>query len=527
MQVSEIYQKAVNAEYYYRRVGKCPLLGLDELQKVIRQGNKIEYDMSYAESDHKTGWIADCLSHVTIRDRLHQLDGLIGIMKKHPGNLFIAGGFVTDMIIMDGGEWARNYESDVDVFIVEESAEKAEELLASIISELGPSVSKLRTTQQVTSFTLGLCEIQIIRRVYSSPDQILMKFDNWACQYLWSPSTGIQMTPMGMAAYMMRAFPEDCSMHSLSVDYRRAKYCNKKGFKVLFPGIPKGAKLTQLSEEFQDLIKPSVRRELFPEEQDVWPPEDSLELPIDDEVVNPWLSDRHRPADLRAAPKKSFQVFRLQDFYSQSDYDGGRSYMNTWNLLEGRLHNICIELHSYSAITQLSEQYFIDQIFGPYAAPEELHNIKLGVAQRLFSTTPHEYRACASHFYYQAWASNFYVYRDLSGASRIWNEMLRMHIKPVIKLFSNPVGMWKVDDPGSQSFGQVHPKPITPREFYGPLYKQTFAGINPVVHALLDRLMCHTYRVPKDVRELIMRYVLKAQAEIDLFGGHLATQVPK
>ena len=534
MKVSEIYQKTINAEYYYRRQNHCPLLGLDDLKKAIEEAGQIEYDMSYAEPSWEPSWFADRLMPESFERRLQYLDDLTFIMRKHRGKLFIAGGLVTDMIIMDYQEWVEIFNSvDVDIFIVEESAEKAEELLMSVMDDLGELVNHIRTSQQVTSFTLGgMYEIQIIRRVYRSPDQILMKFDNWACQYLWSPSTGLQMTPMGLAAYVMRAFPEDCSMHSLSVDYRREKYCNKKGFKVLFPGVPKGAVIECLGGQDTNIVLNTVRRELFPQEQDLWPPEDLVtQMP----AGNPWDTDRHQVAGLRPAEErqgmwpdgstqtywsssehipgeplrvaeKKFAVYKIHPIYdSESDYGENRGYMNTWNLLAGRLHNICIELQFYSTLTEVSERDFIEQVFGRYQAPEGMHNINVGVAIRLFTKIPTEYIT---------WAAQYYVHRNLDSARQVWNRMLKMHIGPVIELFSNPIKMWKVDDPGSQSFGQVHPKPISPLEFYGELYKPTFAGIHPAVHLLVDRMMCHVYHVPKDVRHLIMQYVLKAQSEM-------------
>ena len=604
MQVSAIYQTVANAELYYRRRNACPLLGLDDLQRALDAIPSVQYDMSYADAsrDYTHEKFGFQLKIAEAYDTVFMLEcgALVEQMEKYPGKLFIAGGCVTDLLTKDN----FRFNGDIDVFIVEESAEKAEELLTAIMKDLETPpkrVDNIHSTVQVTSCIIhdegqqhhNPIEVQFIRRVYPSPDVILMKFDNWACQYLWSPSTGIRMTPMGAAAYIMKAFPEDCSVHSLSANHRRFKYCASKGFKVLFPGVPMGVDIQTIGPQAANIRANKARRTLFPQEQDLFSPEEidwaaargrnerrvprfapepevfgnvefddeGQQVDSDDDVPSdetleanfggrspseytpatwadmdrmeerrrtrsrsrspprlPTIRDlseaMFRAPEVRAAQSKPTQVaplkyaiFKIDYVLEESDYsEKGVGHMNPWNLLKGNVTRIDIKLDHYTDFCSMTEKDLIGAAFGEWADPDDFrHTINMNSASKFFEKPAG----------YKAWAYQYYVEKDLEEARRLWYNMMERRIEVLLPLFGKGAkrsACWKVTDPGSQSFGQVNPTPMHPREFYGQCYKPTYVGIHSDVYCLIMNVFVQ-HRVPRDVRKMLCGYVLRAQAD--------------
>ena len=546
MKVSTIYHAVANAEFHYRKQNRCPLLGLTDLlnlQVSSSQVGELVYDMSFIETNKKVSF--ELPTEEACSNYFEQACPLlIAFMKKHPGKLFIAGGHVASLLI-GGLDDDRNRHFDLDVFIVEESAEAAELLLTNLMKSF-PEIHHLSSNSQVTSFdvpNMKAEELQVVRRVYPSPDVILMKFDLWACQYLWSPSTGIRMTPMGMAAYIMKAFPEDCSMHSMSVNMRRHKYL-QKGFRCLLPGLPEGAMPMRVGPEKANIQASRVRRNLFgaqpreeSEEDDSTTPRDAVDS--DEEIGNraprrevrspspdPEAPDAFeaayedlRPQEPPGAPRKPkkivegavecYQRFKVEWMhYEESDYHGDQleDFMNPWNLVMGKSHRVTMFLDKYEDFCDMSVARVLKDTFGNWLDLDEMsHTANPDTLKKMFITTE----------MYKRWATLYYVEGDRGEAARVWHMNLHALAEPIIKMFgpgTRRVDLWKTDNPGSQAFGQSSPLKVTPQEFYGACYRPTYVGIKPDVYPIIE-LTFRRYGAPRDIRRLLMWYVLKAQAD--------------
>ncbi len=191
MSLRKICQDLFTMEKYFSIARKTMLLddyAINSFGTYLSKMGKIDMDLCTSTDQFRgVTTLASSLKMLEIYTECVPL--LIPIMEKYPGKLFICGGSVGD-IAKHSNDPYFHLGGDIDVFICEESAVTAEQLLISVMDELRDNIQLeviLTSNKNVTSIKIGHGHtIQFIRRVYpvDRPDLILAGFDIWPSKVL-------------------------------------------------------------------------------------------------------------------------------------------------------------------------------------------------------------------------------------------------------------------------------------------------------------------------------------------------------
>jgi hypothetical protein len=110
-----------------------------------------------------------------------------------------------------------------------------------------------------------------------------------------------------------------------------------------------------------------------------------------------------------------------------------------------------------------------------------------------------------------------YIEQNRKRAREIWNdncEKLIGYLRPLYCGDTEPATYWKIDDPGSQGFGQNFPLPIAAAEFYGGRdhYNPMRVGL-PDFTCWAIKLLTQRYRLARDIFRLLCSWTLQAEGE--------------
>lgn len=177
---------------------------------------------------------------------------VVGWLGRFPGDLVVAGGFVTGAISTGSAPG-----SDVDLFVVSASTQVADEILSHIRRD--PNVYQERFTGHALTLTLaagharsrGAEVVQVVLALNRDVERLLRGFDiapSRACAYA---SEGqrlvVRATPCWVESVRSMAFPILREGWTDSSVARIAKYC-AKGFAAYVPGLDRKKVVERLAE---------------------------------------------------------------------------------------------------------------------------------------------------------------------------------------------------------------------------------------------------------------------------------------
>ena len=477
-----------SAELLYRKEGRCPLFDIipgfhmDHSRESDLGMCTVSTEQNYP--DHSVPYLVDFGEY--LRDK-HT--SVYKAFERYPDNLFIAGGFLTNFVdptlqAKMNGAIEYGSMSDIDVFVVAQSPEEAETIVqffAECVEKytkdglksvyFHPQVVTWRNTIRKKDWQSH--PIQLVRRLYSSPDQICLGFDLWPSQVIWGLNLGLKCTLMGLFALKTKCFPLDASKRSTSAAHREQKYIASKGFTMLLPSLPTGNIV--LSEELGHL--------------------QAGPMPEKDKY-------------------SSFSVNRFGWVYPEdSDYgtdtpnedDNGESEQwHNWVVIE-RGEFPTIRAQKYCELASIPREHLLKCCFGDFVtiAPHQ-RKYNFRVLRRFFSTQQE----------YAVWANLYFIEHSFEMAHEVWTENLWSYVAHIPEQFKNLAQFWKVKEPGEQRFGQNRPTPLPAKELYGPCYVPTVVGISHEIFSALSTWAVQNGRkcgfyMPKDVLIYIIKLYLK------------------
>jgi hypothetical protein len=155
------------------------------------------------------------------------------------GGIVIAGGRAVK-IVSDLPQSALDQDrSDVDLFLHGMDLETANAHVQLIYAVLADVHVKVYVTSSAVTIKRGSVTWQIVLRLYESTAQILHGFDISACKCLINEEGKAWGTASFFHAYVNKTLIVDPARNSTSYAVRVIKYCLKKGFSIVVPGLEK------------------------------------------------------------------------------------------------------------------------------------------------------------------------------------------------------------------------------------------------------------------------------------------------
>lgn len=306
--------------------------------------------------------------------------------------------------------------------------------------------------------------IQFIKRVYKTKEQVLFGFDLAPSRIGYNPKDGFFATICGGMAYSMKSFCLDSSKRSSSFGYRLGKYCFSKNYLVLLP-------------QLQDNLITNDEFDIF------------------DDI---FLIKRY---------DNSFSIVKYS--HKKDDYlihDDNINY-----LMSEDYNNITFSSNNLQIITELSD-VFIDKYMRDntrlFNNPSFVEHITKNEAKSFLVDK------------YKEFALSYFVNEDDEKSDDIWEEKTKYYIditkKCAENIKNNPdknyYKGWKYLNPGQKDFGQNNPVNSPPSKYYKPLE----VGIcNDRFQALMDcrKNIDYIFNIPKELFQLICEYWLKYEVD--------------
>jgi len=454
-----------------------------------------------------TNWRADwmkSLSDVRCLAYMKQyVPEVVKVLEAHPGQLFLAGGCFSDMIV----QGYPNRSSDWDLFVCADNAQEAEKVMrsAAIIleAELAESGSVvlhvgkvcIKTTTQATTFEItqrsySIKKIQIVRRLYPSGRHDLIPgcFDLWPSQFIWSPLTGLQCTLPGLISMMIRGFPIDLARRSPAMAKRIEKYVERKQFTCYITGVDPQSPPSEFGWRHPE------RDSLF----------EIFTRSGNDHSL--YILDFTRGGMGADYEFDTEEARRENEEHQAVIKENPTVWDNLYNAKAGKPH-IEIILKTYADFC--TERCDLGaSLFGPYCELETVEKMNPKTLKRFFKSESLRREFCTAYF----------VEEDLDEAATLWTENRNMIAEPFVPFFCGQTDAskyWKVDNPGAQGFGQNCPRPIRPSDYYGDDHCEMLCGV-PHVEVWTVRYLRKVNGWPSDVERLLCRCLLAMHAN-DVF----------
>lgn len=402
--------------------GHAELVDIEQLQRWKRYFSKIDgFDINQISSKYYYQQYKDILNYKDIEEVLQNDYPIVyKILELAEGHISLCGGAVLDIL----HDKAPN---DFDLFFHGLNIEQTEELLEKCLkcikdSRNGDSVSYRRSAGVITAefYANRQNEIQFIRRIYQTKDQVLLGFDLSVCRSGYNPYDGFFTTIDGGFALAMKAFPLDLTQRSTSHGHRLNKYADK-GFKILLPGLP--------AQFHQDLETPDGQ--LF--------------------------YDREKGRDFAFSPTR----------YDKTDYgdDEDQHWMNWWYIKEEKYYKFVIETNNYEDILSLSNEIIKTNIASKWNPDPDYEQ---------FPRHPQTSRDFMGDDY-KEFAMAYYVENDLEIAQQLWDKRLDYYLSKLKEYID--LNSWRYENPGGQNFGKFNPIIADPHEWYGQYYQTVEVGL--------------------------------------------------
>lgn len=384
-------------------------------------------------------------------------DVILNILMIGNGKISLCGGAIVQLLSTgkNRGDW--------DFFFHDVTIEEADKILDMCLEHLRVSTNEDITYSRslgVLTVTIGYddYEIQFIKRIYETKDQVLLGFDLAACRLGFNLQDGLFATVCGGLAITTGTFPLDLTQRSTSFRYRLDKYVNR-GFSILIPGV---------DPLFRESIDTADGELCFNHNNKCWFNNEGNKL-------------------------------------DESDYTG-ENYMNYHMIRENKLHYVTFSSQKLDDIMKLDDKFITKQIkctsiFEKYNY--SIDGIKF-VQDRNFLGDKYE-------DFFQA----ICIEDNQDKAKKIWKRRGEWYIEQGLecaKLCKEEP--WKYKDPGSQSFGKFSPIIEDPRKWYGDNYVPVQVGLKmDRFQAWMDCIKNIDYitNVPKEILKYIEHYWFKGE----------------
>ena len=456
MSIAAVLKSFLTVEMVWHKNQHAPIVGIEKAKQIRNAYENYEIDVPSIEygTRKKVNWDPEIDLSVDIKDIIKNYPVVYKLLNMYPENLFLCGGSILSMFM-------KTNIADFDIFFCCDDYMQADAILDECLNYINSTYDKVEysMSQGVISVqNYGGAKIQFIRRVYQSPDQILLGFDFWACQHGYNPKMGYFSIPTGSFALSLKMFPIVTQKRSFSFGHRIRKYYTKM-FKILLPGVDK-----YHSEKINTK-------------------DGTLEIKCCGGVFyfQPGIKDANGNslAVTGCTCKCQATVFRLSDSFpaNNSEY-----------------------ISDYESLPQFNRRLLNN---------DKLFNITYTHLKRenIFNMTPFRMNL---YDFWDSWGSWHWQNMNIHAQGR----PLPPKLEELMDIFNTPAKRWKTKDPGSQYFGRFNPIMETVEEWYGYSKPKYYIGIHPEVFNILRYMLLKGIwkTMPKDVFNLICLWILKAES---------------
>jgi len=385
-------------------------------------------------------------------------DIILNILALGNGKISLCGGSIVNLLSKgeNVGDW--------DLFFHNVTIEEADELLDTCLQYLKSIDKHITYSRSLGVLTVNIdydqYEIQFIKRIYETKDQILLGFDLASCRLGFNLQDGLFATICGGLAIATGTFPLDLTQRSTSFRYRLDKYVNR-GFSILIPGI------------------------------------------------DPMLCDNIHTPDGVLSVNKNDKCYFIDDpnKLDSSDYTG-ENYMNYHMISKNKLHYVTFTSKKLDDVMKLNDDFVTrdikcTQIFQKYK--NVIDGIKFEPDRNFLGDK------------YEDFVRAICIENNQEKAKQIWRTRGEWYIKQGLecaKLCKEEP--WKYKDPGSQSFGKFSPIIEDPRKWYGDNYQTIQIGLKmDRFQAWMDCIKNIDYinNVPQEILKYIQCYWFKTEVD--------------
>jgi hypothetical protein len=445
------------SNYWDKRKGNAILVDSLQISKWIDHFKDTKFDILMTKSLPYNYDLKENMSNIPITI-CNKYNIIYEILLLGGGKISLCGGSLIELI-------DHNYNSgDWDLFFHCETVDEADKLLNNCLELIENNksngmiddVSHLKT-QRVHTVEYGRTTIQFIKRVYKSKDQVLLGFDLAPSRIGYNPIDGLYTTVCGGLSIAMRQFPLDTTQRSMSFGYRLTKYIDK-GFNVSYPGI-----------------SPS----------------------FDSSIMTPDGKLEYRDGKLKFICKRGFE-----SDYESNDSDRGK-HLNWFYISSEKYHLITFE-GDLNDVTELTDKFVKKSIKA---------NLLFGMNRYHIGTINISTNKLFLGDQYKDFINAYIINGDEKKACQIWKDRCQWYIEKGIEIAQScKINSWKIENPGSQSFGKFNPILEHPRMWYGDNYQSVEVGIKtPQFKTVVNYLI---NIIPEDLINLIFDFWLEAEVNL-------------
>jgi len=438
------------------------IVGLDEIKQLFDYFKDVKYNnINRISLDDDRDYPNNRLNIDKIESFLvHNCKPVYDILNIGRGKLSLCGGAIIS--ILRGGN-----PDDYDLFFHSDSVDEADDIFnecMNYLNDLGNKNTYYSKSKYLMNVKVDVDnfygDIQFIKRVYKTKEQVLFGFDLAPCRLGYNPKDGVFATICGAMAFSMNAFVLDSSNRSKSFGNRLNKYSYDKSYNILLPQLQDGE---DNSMELFDNIK--ICRSI-----------------------------------------KGNDEFIIQSYENnQDDYRSNNDNLNY--LIKQDYGNLTFCSNDLKIISELSDEFIEKEMID-----NNSHFVKPSSRENITRTDAKEFL----NDKYKEFALAYFVDEDDEKADAIWQEKVKYYIdiakKSVRSEDKNYYKGWKYLNPGSRGFGQNHPVNNPPTKYYKPLV----IGINmDKFQAFMDcrKNVEYIYNLPNELFKLICDYWLKYDVE--------------
>lgn len=446
------------------------IVGLDEINQWSEFFKRVDYSdinrSGNGRSHSKTQFTIHNIE-VFLENAVKPIYDILNIGK---GKISLCGGAVISLL---GGK----YPKDFDLFFHSGTVDEIDEIFNECLEYLR-ALEERRSIYRRSQYVMDVlipsisANIQFIKRVYQTKEQVLFGFDLAASRLGYNPKDGLFATICGAMAFSMNAFVFDGSNRSRSSSHRLHKYTENKGYAVLFPQLQ------------TDLIKDD---------------QESFKIFDNIEMIKHYAIDNQ---------------FFIHEGDSGNDYacDGD----NLKYIINKDYENVAFVSENFDQIIELPDEFIEKQMIennSKLSIPISRQNVTKESAKEFFGEA------------YKKFALAYFVDENIEKADNLWKEKCQEYItiaKNIAQSMSSTGYFtqdnipyhkgWKYLNPGSRRFGQNYPVTGCPTEYYKPLE----IGISTArFQAFMDcrKNIEYLANLPKEIFNLICEYWLKYEVE--------------
>lgn len=428
-------------------------------------------------------------------------------------NFIYAGGYVTDRLRR------TNTAPDVDIFVIgsENASERVWGFLHDLTARVAHPYSIMHAEHTITvafdsqAYPHLANKFQIILRVYPSIGHVLHGFDISAAMVAWNGEEFLT-TRLGLWTLVHNAIPIDATRSSPSFKARLQKYHLRKGFGLIFVGVPCGV-YEQHLEKFNSAII------------DI---NNTYALAIQTKQLE------FRLEAIKRAQMAVFELCRETRFEGTANADVTITYPHTKSI--SNHDQIRTVLRAYNVRYEPDKRYtgpwFPRLKVGPFKFGQRMPN-RWRPANETMVMCERRQRATSDYEPDRRYRAQYVSHAQanakfaLSRPEFVYSYAKSVSINHPADILSIPPEAppgtimpsraelhWITENPGRQWTSSFNPEPITGYTFYGSIYVGRINQAHIIRQLWLARRdpNCVWYTVPRDIMRMLTMYVLRAIA---------------